>query len=239
MEPNAAPGLTNRWIARYVRRAIVSFEETRKYFPPGITEVTGVPVREEFFSLPAPPAGRPFTVLITGGSQGSRTLNDAAVAAWPRLREFSRRIYLIHQTGSAQYEKLRPQFEQSGVPGALSAFIQDMPAAFSRADLIICRSGAGAVSELAAAGKPSVLVPFPFAADDHQRHNAEQFVRAGAALLYSDRDWNAAAMFTVIRDLAADPDRLQTMGAAARTLAHPGAARRAADILEEAARKTH
>ncbi len=238
MEPNAIPGLTNRWIARFVRRALVSFRDTERFFPPGRTEVTGLPVREEFFRLPAGTTGRPFTVLITGGSQGSRTLNQAARAAWAQLRQLGAGIYLIHQTGAAHIQELRPAFEAAGVPGEISDFIPDMSAAYARADLIICRSGAGAVSELAAAGKPSVLIPFPFAADDHQLRNAEQFRDAGAALLCLDRDWTGQAMFHAIRDLAGDPARLREMSAAARSLARPGAARRAADILEEVARNT-
>ncbi len=236
MEPNAVPGLTNRWVARYVKRALINFDETARYFPAGRTELTGLPVREEFFHLPPRPASQPFTVLITGGSQGSRTLNEAARAVWARLRSLG--VSLIHQAGAAHYEKLRPEFEASGVAGEISAFIADMPAAYSRADLIICRSGAGAVSELAAAGKPSVLIPFPYATDDHQLHNAEQFQRSGAALLFTDKEWTGDKMFETVRGLAADPDGCRAMGEAARKLAHPGAAKRAADILEEIARNT-
>lgn len=234
MEPNAAPGLTNRWIARYVAKALINFPETARYFPPGRTEVTGSPVREEFFHLPERSQDRPFTVLLTGGSQGSRTLNEAARAAWPKLHG----IYLIHQTGAAHYEALRPEFERSGAKGEISAFIPDMAGAYARADLIICRSGAGTVSELAAAGKPSVLIPFPFATDDHQRRNAEEFEKAGAALLFADKDWNGDQMLNTIQELASDRNRLHSMSVAARSLAHPGAARRAADILEEVARNT-
>lgn len=236
MEPNAVPGLTNRWVARYVKRALINFAGTARYFPTGRTELTGLPVREEFFHLPPRPIGQPFTVLVTGGSQGSRTLNDAARAAWPKLKSLG--VHLLHQTGAAHYEKLLPEFKAAGVNGEISAFINDMPAAYASADLIICRSGAGAVSELAAAGKPSVLIPFPFATDDHQLHNAEQFQQAGAGLLFSDKQWTGDQMFEVIGDLAKDPERCKAMGEAARKLAHPDAARRAADILEEIARNT-
>jgi UDP-N-acetylglucosamine--N-acetylmuramyl-(pentapeptide) pyrophosphoryl-undecaprenol N-acetylglucosamine transferase len=239
MEPNAVPGLTNRWIGRFVSRALVNFEETRRYFPEGRTEVTGLPVREEFFHIPERTGAGPFTILITGGSQGSRTLNQAARAAWLKLRELPDDIYMIHQAGAVHYEGLLPAFEQSGVPGEMAAFIDDMPKAYARADLIICRSGAGAVSELAAAGKPSVLVPFPFATDDHQLHNAERFREAGAALLFTDKEWTGDRMFDVIKELAADRTRLQKMSSAARRLSHPGAARKAADILEQIARKSH
>ena len=187
MEPNAVPGLTNRWIAKYVRYALVNFRETERFFPSERTEVTGLPVREEFFGMAPPEKASPFTVLITGGSQGALTLNKAAREAWPQLRTLGSALYVIHQTGSSHFETLRDDFEASGVHGEILPFIPDMPAAYARADLVICRSGAGAVSELAAAGKPSVLIPYPFAADDHQRHNAEQFRNAGAALLCQQR----------------------------------------------------
>ena len=113
-----------------------------------------------------------------------------------------------------------------------------MPAAFAQADLIVCRSGAGAVSELAAAGKASVLVPFPFAADDHQTKNAEVLERAGAAILSSDKNWTGAKLFETVKDLQQAPDRLRAMGEAARTLARPNSARRAAEILLQEASKS-
>jgi UDP-N-acetylglucosamine--N-acetylmuramyl-(pentapeptide) pyrophosphoryl-undecaprenol N-acetylglucosamine transferase len=238
MEPNAVPGLTNRWIARYVRSALINFPETARYFPTGKTEVTGLPVREEFFHIPAREVAKPFTILITGGSQGALTLNRAARDAWPGLRELGDAIYVIHQTGAAHYEQFRMEFETAGVNGEILPFITDMPAAFARADLVICRSGAGAVSELAAAGKPSVLIPYPYAADDHQRHNAEQFRNAGAALLVSNAEWTGVKMLETIRQLSCNPERLRAMGESARSLAHRGAACRAADILEGVARES-
>jgi UDP-N-acetylglucosamine--N-acetylmuramyl-(pentapeptide) pyrophosphoryl-undecaprenol N-acetylglucosamine transferase len=238
MEPNAIPGLTNRWIGCWVAAALVNFPVTRDYFRTRRTEVIGMPVREEFFELPRRESASPFTILITGGSQGSRTLNMAARSAWPKLAELGQSIYVIHQTGSLQIDQLRPEFERSGVNGEISAFIADMPAAFARADLIICRSGAGAVSEVAAAGKPSVLIPFPFAADDHQTHNAERLREAGAAILHRDSEWSGDRFVSVVRDLLRQPEKLRQMSEAARSLARPGAAQRAADILEEIARKT-
>jgi UDP-N-acetylglucosamine--N-acetylmuramyl-(pentapeptide) pyrophosphoryl-undecaprenol N-acetylglucosamine transferase len=235
MEPNAIPGFTNRRIARYVRRALIGFPAAARYFPKGRTELTGLPVREEFFSIPPKPRGERFTVLITGGSQGSRTLNQAARQSWPLFRAAGPRVRLVHQSGPAACDELRAAFEASGIDGEVLPFIADMPAAFAEADLIVCRSGAGAVAELAAAGKPSILSPFPFAADQHQLRNAEAFVRAGAARLVEDRDMTGGKLFETVAGLAADPATLARMGAAARGLAHPGAARRAAEVLEEVA----
>ncbi len=235
MEPNAVPGFTNRWIGRFVARALVSFPETSHCFRPGSTEVTGLPVREEFFTLPPKQREDVFTLLVTGGSQGSRTLNRAAMESWPLFRQGGFAVLFVLQTGQAEYEALRAAFAESGLAGDVKAFIADMPAAFAVADLIICRSGAGAVAELAAAGKPSVLVPFPFATDDHQLRNAQAFEKAGAAKLVLDRDLTGAKMFELVAELARDRESLARMGEAARRLAHPGAAARAAAILEEVA----
>jgi UDP-N-acetylglucosamine--N-acetylmuramyl-(pentapeptide) pyrophosphoryl-undecaprenol N-acetylglucosamine transferase len=140
------------------------------------------------------------------------------------------------QTGKGEFEPTRDEFAGAGLHGEVRPFIDDMPAAFAAADLIVCRAGAGAVAELAAAGKPSVLVPFPYAADDHQLHNAEAFERAGAARLVLDRDLSGAKLHAAVMSLAADPGELDRMGEAARRFAHPGAAQRAAEILEEVAR---
>jgi UDP-N-acetylglucosamine--N-acetylmuramyl-(pentapeptide) pyrophosphoryl-undecaprenol N-acetylglucosamine transferase len=236
MEPNAIPGFTNRRIGRMIHRALISFPETEKFFPPGRTELTGLPIREEFFHIPPKPRGAGLTVLITGGSLGSRTLNNASRDSWPLFRASGLPVRIVHQTGKAQWEEYHSAFASAGMEGEVVPFIQDMPAAFADADLVVCRSGAGAVTELAAAGKPSILVPFPFATDQHQLKNAEAFERAGAARLVLDREMNGDKLFSIVSELAREPDQLACMGEAARVFARPGAARRAADILEEAAR---
>ncbi|MFN7998881.1 MAG: undecaprenyldiphospho-muramoylpentapeptide beta-N-acetylglucosaminyltransferase [Bryobacteraceae bacterium] len=236
MEPNAVPGFTNRHIARFVARALVSFPETKRFFPSGRTEITGLPVREEFFSMPARAAGERFTVLITGGSQGSRTLNQAARQSWSLFRSSGVPVRFIHQSGAAASEELRLAFAEAGMEGEVVPFIADMPGAFAEADLVVCRSGAGAVAELAAAGKPSILSPFPFAADQHQLRNAEAFERAGAAKLVLDSAMSGEKLFEIISALANNRAELQRMSVAARALAHPGAARRAAELLEEVSR---
>jgi len=236
MEPNAAPGFTNRVIGRFVRRALVAFPETARYFPPGKTEVAGLPVREEFFRIPPQPPSAELRLLITGGSQGSRTLNEAGRRSWPLFRESGMAVRILHQTGPAQFEQLRDEFARSGLAGEIAPFIHDMPAAFAQAGLVVCRSGAGAVSELAAAGRPSVLVPFPFAAGDHQMRNAEAMARGGAARLVRDAEMNGERLFALAAELSRAAEALARMGEAARRFARPGAAARAAEILEEAAR---
>src|SRR5712671_3427666 len=144
MEPNAIPGFTHRHLARFVTRALVSFPEAERWFPKGRTEVTGLPIRREFFAVLSKPSSEVLTVLITGGSQGSRTLNRAAEESWP-LWERSR-VRLIHQTGAWMYEELAPRFRQSGVAGEITEFIGEMPGAFTEADIVVSRSGMGAVS---------------------------------------------------------------------------------------------
>jgi UDP-N-acetylglucosamine--N-acetylmuramyl-(pentapeptide) pyrophosphoryl-undecaprenol N-acetylglucosamine transferase len=235
MEPNAVPGFTNRVVGRFVTRALISFAETARYFPAGRTQATGLPVREEFFRIAPKPRAAQLNVLITGGSLGSRTLNQAARQSWPLFRDSGLSIRIIHQTGAAAFEQLAEEFAKSGLDGEIAPFIADMPAAFAASDLIVCRSGAGTVSELAAAGRASILVPFPFATDDHQARNAEAMERGGAARLARDSEMNGQKLSDIVSELANSGAALEQMAAAARKFAKPGAAGKAADILEEAA----
>ena len=138
----------------------------------------------------------------------------------------------IHQAGRPTHQEIAAEFAQTGLEGEVVQFIDDMPAAFAQADLVVCRSGAGATAELAAAGKPSILVPLPTAADDHQLHNARAFERAGAARLVLDRDMNGQRLFEEVSALA-NTAALSDMCDKARGFAHPGAARRAADLMEQ------
>ena len=230
MEPNAIPGFTHRKLARFVARALVSFPETARWFPDAVTEVTGMPVREDFFALASKPRGGPLTVLITGGSQGSRTLNRAAQESWPLWEHGS--VRLIHQTGPHAHSQLAPGFHASGIDGEISPFLADMPAAFASADIVVSRAGMSTVSELAAAGKPSILVPLPTAADQHQLRNAEAMERIGAARMVLDAEFSGQRLVEEVLRLAREPGLLEKMGEAARSFAKPGAARRAADVLE-------
>jgi len=232
MEPNAMPGLTNRQIGRFVSRALLNFPEAARFFPPGKSEITGLPVRPEFFEIPPKLPGAKLTVLITGGSQGSRTLNEAARGSWSYFSESGSPVRFIHQTGAAAHDVLARKFSDSGIEGEITVFIEDMAAAFEQADLVICRAGAGTLAELAAAGKPSILVPLPHAADQHQLRNAEAFDKAGAARLVLDSQMDGGRLFEEVRKLASQPGELKRMGEKARKFAHPDAARRAAEVLE-------
>ena len=224
MEPNAMPGMTNRRMARFARRALVSFNEALPYFPFDRVEIAGLPVRAEFFALPRKPRGTPPVVLVTGGSRGSRTLNYAT----RDLPPFDCRIIL--QTGRDMYDEISIAMRHANME--VVPFIDDMPFAFAQADLVVCRAGAGAVAELAAAGKPSILVPYPYAADDHQMANARAMERAGGARVVPDKEFDGHRMLREI-EACLEGEKLETMAAAARAQGKPGAAARAATLLEE------
>lgn len=233
MEPNAIPGFTHRKLARFVTRALISFPETARWFPQRSTEITGLPVREAFFQIPSKPRSEVLTILITGGSQGSRTLNRAVQESWPLWSGM--RVRLVHQTGPKPFEELAAAFSASGLDGDIQPFLQDMPTAFTHADIIVSRAGAGAVSELAAAGKPSILIPLPTASDNHQFRNAQALEQAGAARLVADSEWTGQRFVDEVKSLLAEPGCLEKMSTAARTFAKPGAAARAAAVLENLA----
>jgi UDP-N-acetylglucosamine--N-acetylmuramyl-(pentapeptide) pyrophosphoryl-undecaprenol N-acetylglucosamine transferase len=234
MEPNAIPGFANRKIARHVYKALLGFEATRTWFPPQRSEVIGLPVRPEFFSI-EPKKNGPFTILITGGSRGARTLNRASRESWPLFRKRESAVRIIHQTGMAEHEALASEFQSSGLDGEVIPFISDMASAFAGVDLVVARAGAGSVNEIAAAGMPSLLVPLPFAADDHQRRNAEALVEAGAARIVLDREMDGARLFAEVEALRGSHEELQAMRRNVRAFARPGAAERAAAVMEEAA----
>src|SRR5262249_22189025 len=162
-----------------VSAAAVHFEQTGKYFHGA--QVVGVPVRKEFFGAAAPANNRPPTLLIFGGSQGAQAINRAMTAAAPEVLGKIPALRIIHQTGEREYNDVQAAYARAGVKAEVSAFIDDMPGAFARADLLLCRSGASTVAEITAAGKPAIFVPFPRAADDHQRRNAEAIAERGAA----------------------------------------------------------
>jgi UDP-N-acetylglucosamine--N-acetylmuramyl-(pentapeptide) pyrophosphoryl-undecaprenol N-acetylglucosamine transferase len=236
MEPNAIPGFANRKVARYVYRALLGFEAAARWFPQGRSEVTGLPVRPEFFNI-RPKRSGTFTVLITGGSRGARRLNAASRESWPVFRQNHSPVRIVHQTGPAEHPSLAAEFRNAGIEGQVVPFIGDMAQAFAEADLLVARAGAGSVSEIAAAGMPSVLVPLPFAADDHQRKNAEALVAAGAARMVPDSEMNGQRLVAEVEFLRSRPEELDSMRERVRRFARPEAAVRAAAVLEEAARK--
>jgi UDP-N-acetylglucosamine--N-acetylmuramyl-(pentapeptide) pyrophosphoryl-undecaprenol N-acetylglucosamine transferase len=228
-EPNFVPGFANRVVARFVSAAAVHFAETGRYFRR--CEVTGVPVREAFFHISGEPTVP--TVLVFGGSQGAHAINQVVMASAAEMLKRIPGLRIIHQTGERDFSDVQAAYAKLG--GAVEAhrFIDDMPAAFARASLLICRSGASTVAEVTAAGKPAVFVPFPRAADDHQKRNAEALERAGAAVMLEETKLTRETLVGTVFSLLADASRLKRMAEAARKLSHPNAAR---DIASMAAR---
>lgn len=231
-EPNVVPGFANRVIARWVSNAAVQFPETGRYFKR--FKVTGVPVRPAFFEIAGQRTGDPRpTLLVFGGSQGAHAINEAVVHAAPLLREKLPDLRIIHQTGERDLADTQSAYQHAGIDAEVSAFIQDMPGYFARADLILCRSGASTVGEIAAAGRPAVFVPFPRAADDHQKVNAQAMERAGAAVVLEESHLTGTKLAETVDALFKAPARLEQMGEAARTLGHPKAAEDVANMVAE------
>jgi UDP-N-acetylglucosamine--N-acetylmuramyl-(pentapeptide) pyrophosphoryl-undecaprenol N-acetylglucosamine transferase len=232
-EPNVVPGFANRVVARFVSAAAVHFAETAKYFRKA--EVTGVPVRQAFFEIPPKRGGTP-TLLVFGGSQGAHAINEAVIRCLPELTRQAPGIRILHQTGERDYNDAAAAYRSlvgSANCAEVFKFIEDMSAAFARADLVVCRSGASTVAEITAAGKPAIFVPFPYAADDHQSVNAEALARAGAAVVVEESKLEGVWLAETCAALLNDVERLARMSVAARGLAHPNAAR---DIAAMAAR---
>jgi UDP-N-acetylglucosamine--N-acetylmuramyl-(pentapeptide) pyrophosphoryl-undecaprenol N-acetylglucosamine transferase len=231
-EPNAVPGLANRLIGKRIRAAAVNFAPTLAYFRNA--ELTGIPVRAEFFGLPPRPPESAPRLLVMGGSQGARALNQ-------RMPEIAREILdsvpgltILHQAGARHAETTEAAYASSGAPTGrwkVQAFLEDMPRQFAASDLILARSGASTVAELAASGKPSLLVPFPQAADDHQRKNAEVLVEGGAARMLLEHEMTGAALLEALSSLLRNREKLSEMAACARTFAHPRAAARIAEMV--------
>jgi UDP-N-acetylglucosamine--N-acetylmuramyl-(pentapeptide) pyrophosphoryl-undecaprenol N-acetylglucosamine transferase len=230
-EPNVVPGFANRLVAPMVTAAAVHFEETCRYFRR--CQVTGVPVREAFFKVPASEMTQACTLLVFGGSQGAHAINQVILDSLPHLCEKLPQLHIIHQTGERDYNDAKSIYERSGASAEVYRFIDDMPAMFAQANLVLCRSGASTVAEVTAAGKPAIFVPFPRAADDHQTFNARALERAAAAIVLQEAKLTSERLIDTITSLVKDCGRLKKMGLEARKLSHPNAA---GEIAEMAAR---
>ncbi len=222
-EPNVVPGFANRLVARMVSGAAVHFPETARYFRKA--KVTGVPVRQAFFEIPARSfqPSRP-TLLVFGGSQGAHAINVAMIEAATELCARIPGIHIIHQTGDRDYVDMQAKYAVLEGKAEAYRFIDNMPDFFARADLILCRSGASTVAEVTAAGKPAVFVPFPGAADDHQKRNAQALEKAGAAVMLEQTNLTGTTVVETVKALLSNAERLAAMSQAARSLSHPHAA---------------
>ncbi len=235
-EPNAVPGMVNRWMGRWVQAAAVNFPATLRYFRNG--HVTGIPVRPEFFALPPRPVDAPPQLLVFGGSQGARVLNRMTPQIAADLLAAVPGLTILHQSGARHLEGTQQAYMQSpelrgrwADSWKVEPFLDDMAARFGTASLVLCRSGASTVAELAAAQKPSLLIPFPQAADNHQCRNAEVFVQAGAAAMLVEAELTPERLLAELVRLFNDPEGLVAMAQKARSLAHENAAASIASLL--------
>jgi UDP-N-acetylglucosamine--N-acetylmuramyl-(pentapeptide) pyrophosphoryl-undecaprenol N-acetylglucosamine transferase len=223
-EQNAWPGLTNRLLARWAERVFLSFGEADRAFNRGRTMLTGNPLRRGMDECPPVGRGKP-TLLVFGGSRGARAINRAVVEALPLLAEFRGKLDIVHQTGADDLETVREGYRQAGWPDTdVVPFIDDMAAAYARAHLVICRAGATTIAELTACGRPAIMIPYPYAAADHQTANARALTRKGAGLMLPQSELNGERLARLAGDLLKDRVRLSSMAGVALSLARRGAA---------------
>jgi len=232
-EQNAIPGMTNKLLARFARQVFITLDESAKYFPEGKILLTGNPLRRQILDMldtvsadqQSTDNEQRFRLFIFGGSQGAHAINQAMIAALPRLADLADRLDIRHQTGERDFTEVRDAYEQSGLHASATPFIADMAAEYHRADLIICRAGATTIAEVTACGKPCLFIPFPHAVDDHQRRNAEALLKKDACFMLLEKELTETALAGMIRELIVDLALLRRTGEAARSLARLDAAR--------------
>jgi UDP-N-acetylglucosamine--N-acetylmuramyl-(pentapeptide) pyrophosphoryl-undecaprenol N-acetylglucosamine transferase len=220
-EQNSIPGITNRILAPLVKKVFISFEESKRYFKKGNFFLTGNPIRDELLNPEKSlewgsksndyTINQRFVILVMGGSQGARTINKAVLFALKELKSTGFHPFVIHQTGSHDLKAVVAEYHALGIDGEVMAFIQDMASAYARANLVICRAGATTIAELAALGKPSILIPYPYATHQHQDVNAQILVSSGGADIILQRDLQGKTLATKIRMYMENSDALQQM----------------------------
>ncbi len=231
IEPNAYPGLANRLLGRWVDRVALGFCETKRFFG-SKSSFTGVPVRRAFYEIaPTVATGGPLRLLVWGGSQGSRFINEMVGEALSLLE--AARFSVVHQTGFSDRSSVLERYRRAGVRAEVHDFIDDLPVYFSRSDVVISRAGAGSLAEIAAAGKAAMLIPFPYASDDHQRHNARSLAAQGAAIVLDQDSVTPRIFAAALSELEQDRARLQDMAWAAKQAAVPDSTRKTAQVMRD------
>ncbi len=233
-EQNAYPGLTNRLLKRFVAKVATAFPEGERCFGPKAI-LTGNPVRADFLGQSSRRHAGPFTVLIFGGSQGARAINQAVREALKVLGGAAEGFFFIHQTGESDRVLLEEAYRQMSMAAEVRPFFEDMPRQFEKADLIICRAGATTLAELTVAGKASLLIPFPQAADNHQQRNAEALRDAGAAEMILQAELTGEKLAERLLFYRDHREALAAMEERSRRMGRPDAARRIANLIEEMA----
>ena len=224
-EQNSFPGLTNRILAPLVKKVFISFEETRRYFKRGNVFLSGNPIRDDLMHIKPSPreVTKRFVILVMGGSQGAKAINRAVISALKELKAVGLLPFVIHQTGKEDLGKVIDGYHALGLDGEVVAFIEDMGSAYTRADLVICRAGATTIAELAALGKPSILIPYPYAAHKHQDINARALVANDAADMILERDLNGKTLSRKVRRYMENREELKRMSSLALKAGRPRA----------------
>ena len=233
-EPNAEPGFTNRVLARISTRIATGYEVSAREWGKKAV-VTGCPVRSEFFSISPRRPGKPFRLLVTGGSQGALPINRVFVDAMDRLAAHKNELAIVHQTGERDYNAVRTAYARREINAEVVPFLTNMAERFAWADVIVCRAGAITAAEIAAAGRAAIFIPFGRATDSHQLRNAQEMTRAGAGRLISEMELTAESLTGEIFSLLNQPQEIEKLSTAARGLARPYAARDIVNLIEEAA----
>ena len=236
MEQNAVPGLANRVLGRWVDFAAVTDPGTSSYFGKRAV-VTGNPIRPQFKSIPDKAHQVPFQILVFGGSQGAQSINKAVRESLPLLGDWKGRLRFIHQTGEAQLDETRAAYAAAGFDADVRAFFDEFHQKYAAADLIVSRAGATTVAEIKASGRAAVLIPFPFAADDHQTRNAQSMVGEGAAIMISNAVLTGEKLAETIRSLLSDIPRLETIERNAKRIAVLDAEQKIVDLAEKAVKQ--
>ncbi len=237
-ESNAIPGKANRWAARFVRAVMLGFKECAPFFPKVKTEVTGTPIRTELKRLDRRLARQKLrlrddlpTLLVMGGSQGASGINQAIIKSLPLLRDAP--LQIIHLSGARDERLVADNYRRENIPAYVAAFHHEMEELYSAADLVIARAGAASLSEIAFFALPAILIPYPYATDDHQTRNAEIFVKAGAAILLKESELEVELLARKIKELISDPKLLQTMSQHCGNLAPKNAASLVVSTMEK------
>jgi UDP-N-acetylglucosamine--N-acetylmuramyl-(pentapeptide) pyrophosphoryl-undecaprenol N-acetylglucosamine transferase len=232
VDQNAMPGMTNRFLGRRATRVFVSFERAERFFDPAKTKLTGNPVIAKRVPTDIPTKPSHPVILVCGGSQGARAINQNFVAAAPIVKKRFPDAEFIVQTGKTDYETIVKDLKTMGIEAQVAPFFDGMDELYARVHVVVSRSGAGTVTELALWGLPAIMVPYPFAADDHQYWNAEGFERHGAAKVIRQEHLTAEGLAAEIESILSDKDRWQKMSDASKALGHPDAAKKVVDELE-------
>jgi UDP-N-acetylglucosamine--N-acetylmuramyl-(pentapeptide) pyrophosphoryl-undecaprenol N-acetylglucosamine transferase len=234
-EPNAEPGFTNRVLAKMSRRIATGYEVSARAWG-AKAQVTGCPVRAEFFSIEQRSPQKPYRLLITGGSQGALVINRTVIDTMDRLAERKGDLSIVHQTGERDYNAVRTAYARREFPAEVVPFLANMAERFAWADLIVCRAGAITAAEIAAAGRAAIFIPFGHATDSHQLRNAQEMARAGAGRLIAEPELTPERLYTEIFALLDQPGEIERQSCAARSLARPNAARDIVNMIEEMVR---